>query len=97
MRTDRFARCRVQRRRVVRVDPRDDLRDCERAVAERRENLGFTGYRIVELQVGPRGGPMPRPRSRGMAMMAEAAVAPPALEAGTSAVQVTVSGTLQLK
>jgi len=64
-----------------------------------RESLGFPDSRIVELHVDTGGTPMPfYARSRGgdMAMMAEAA-APPALEAGTSDVTVTVRGTIQLQ
>jgi predicted secreted protein len=61
-----------------------------------RESLGFTGYRIVELQVGT-GAPPPQPYARGgMVAMAES-VAAPAVEAGTSSVGVSVSGTIQLE
>jgi predicted secreted protein len=58
--------------------------------------LGRGGYRLVSMQVSTGRGVRPV-YARGDAMMAEAAVAPPRLEGGTSRVQVTVSGTIQLK
>jgi predicted secreted protein len=61
-----------------------------------RESLGFSGYRLVEVQVGPDAA-TPVPYPRGMAMAAEAAVAAPALEAGTSDVRLRVRGTIQLQ
>jgi predicted secreted protein len=57
--------------------------------------LGRGGYRLVSMQVNT-GGVRPV-YARGDVLMAEAAVAPPRLEGGTSRVQVTVSGTIQLK
>lgn len=58
--------------------------------------LGRKGYRLVSMQVNTGGGVRPM-YARGDMVMAEAAVAPPRLEGGTSQVQVTVSGTIQLK
>jgi len=56
--------------------------------------LGRGGYRLVSMQVDS-GGQSPRPQ---LAMMrAESAMAAPRLEGGSSTVQVTVSGTIQLK
>jgi predicted secreted protein len=59
------------------------------------KELGRGGYRLVSMQVNS-GGQSPRPQ---LAMMrAESlAVAAPRLEGGSSTVQVTVSGTIQLK
>ena len=60
--------------------------------------LGRSGYRIVSLEVDTGGGAVPRPamlQARGMAMVAEAA--PPALEAGTQTLAVTVRGTVELQ
>ena len=62
------------------------------------EQMGRSGYRLVQLNVNTSGlGPMPVARaSRGM-MMAAADVPPPALEAGTRRVEVRVDGTIELK
>ncbi len=62
-----------------------------------RKNLAASGYRIVEISVHTAGGPpmRPAPMPRHMALAAEA-VTPPAVEAGSSEVTVSVSGTIQL-
>jgi predicted secreted protein len=60
--------------------------------------LGRPGYRIVHLNVSADGSPgRPVPRGVMRAMTAEAAVAPPALEPGVQRVQVSVSGTVELR
>lgn len=60
-----------------------------------RDALRAKSYRVKDLQVGAGGGLPPRP------MFAEAralsASAPPAIEPGTTRLQVTVSGTIQLQ
>lgn len=59
------------------------------------KQLGRGGYRLVNLQVNTGGAQLPM---RDMAMArAEMAVAAPRLEGGSSQVQVSVSGTIQLK
>ena len=60
--------------------------------------LGRPSYRLVDLSVEAGGEVSPRPmmmRGAPMAMMAEAA--PPALEAGTRTIEVTVRGTVELQ
>lgn len=60
--------------------------------------LGRNGYRLVSVDVDTSGeGPVPRPmrmQARGVALAADAA--PPALEAGTQSLSVTVQGTVEL-
>ena len=58
------------------------------------KQLGRGGYRLVSLQVNGNGANPPRPQ---FAAMRSDAVAAPRLEGGRSEVQVTVSGTIQLK
>jgi predicted secreted protein len=63
-----------------------------------RDALKAKGYRIKDLQVSG-GGPVPRPMAFQAARgaMSESAVAAPAIEAGTSRLVITVSGTVQLQ
>jgi predicted secreted protein len=58
--------------------------------------LGRGGYRLVGMQVNSGGGVRPPVPQLGM-MRAEAAMAAPSLEGGSSDVQVMVTGTIQLK
>lgn len=58
------------------------------------QQLGRGGYRLVALQVNDAGAP---PRPEVMMMRATADMAAPRLESGNSQVQVTVSGTIQLR
>lgn len=60
-----------------------------------RKQLAAKGYRIVDVSLNSGGG-QPVPMMRGLAMEA-ASVAPPALEAGTSTVTVSVGGTIELQ
>lgn len=54
-------------------------------------------YRLVQMDLSTGGGPVPVLRQRAMpAAMAEVAAAPPAIEAGTQAVTVGVSGEIEL-
>jgi predicted secreted protein len=57
--------------------------------------LGRPGYRLVNMDVNS-SGELPRPLGLSARTM-EAAVAPPALEAGTATVRVTVRGTIELR
>ncbi len=59
--------------------------------------LDRKGYRLVNMNVNTSSSPPPRRGPQLMAMRAEAAAAPPELEAGTQTVQVHVSGTVELK
>lgn len=60
-----------------------------------RQRLGKRGYEIVQISIGTSGGMPPVPVMRAMAMEAKD-MAAPALEAGTSEVVVSTSGTIQL-
>ncbi len=62
-----------------------------------RKSFGATGYRLVEVHVGTGGsGPPPvQPMMRTLAAQAE--MAPPALEGGTSEIMVSASGAIELK
>ena len=69
-----------------------------RARADRvRKQLGSTGYEIVQISIGTAGGQPPVPMMRAAMAMESAAVAPPALEAGTSVISVSVNGSIELK
>ncbi len=61
-----------------------------------RQRLGGRGYEIVQISVGTSGGFPPVPVMRAMAMEAKD-MAAPALEAGTSEVLVSASGSIQLE
>jgi predicted secreted protein len=60
-----------------------------------RKQLAAKGYRIVDVSINTGGG-QPVPMMRGLAMEA-ASVAPPALEAGTSTLTVSVGGVVELQ
>jgi predicted secreted protein len=59
------------------------------------EGLKRRGWRLVRLDLNTGGGPMPMPRMRTMAAVAEAAP-PAALEAGNQTLTVTASGEIEL-
>jgi predicted secreted protein len=60
--------------------------------------LGRSKYRLVQVNVNTSDAPVRPVMMRASGMMAmEAASAPPALEAGTRSVQVTVNGTIELQ
>lgn len=62
-----------------------------------RKQLAAKGYRLVDVSINSGGG-QPVPLMRGVAMEAmEKTVAPPALEAGTSVLNVSVGGTIELQ
>jgi len=68
------------------------------ARAERvRQRLGGRGYQIVQISIGASGGPPPMPMLRATMAMESAGAAPPALEAGTSELVSSVSGSIQLE
>lgn len=87
-----------QRQREVEDELVDEALAAFRDRAERvRKKLGASGYELVQLNVDTGGSPpMPLHMARGMAM-AEAAPAPPALEAGTSTLSVRVQATIELR
>ncbi len=60
-----------------------------------RKQLAAKGYRIVDVSINTGGG-QPVPLMRGIAMEA-ASVAPPAVEAGTSTLNVSVGGVIELQ
>lgn len=62
-----------------------------------RDALKAKGYRVKELQVSAGGGMQPRMYAAGAVAMRAEAVSAPALEAGTSQIQVSVSGSVQLQ
>lgn len=61
-----------------------------------RRQLAARSYRLVDVSVNTGGAPPPAPMMRG-AFMESASVAPPALEAGASALTVSASGTIELQ
>jgi len=61
------------------------------------KDLGRANYRLVRMNVNTIGEPVRPMRSRSAPMMAEAAVAPPALEAGQQKIQVNIQGTIELQ
>jgi predicted secreted protein len=68
------------------------------ARAERvRGRLGARSYEIVQISIGGSGGPPPGPLLRTLGAMESASVTPPALEAGTSELVVTLSGSIELR
>jgi predicted secreted protein len=62
-----------------------------------RRAFDAAGYRLVEVHVGTGGGGPPPPRPMLRAMAAEAAMAPPAVESGTSEITATANGTIELE
>jgi predicted secreted protein len=61
-----------------------------------RQRLASRGYQIVQISIGSSGGGPPVPMMRAAMAMDSASVAPPALEAGTSELVISVSGAIQL-
>lgn len=63
-----------------------------------RKQLAAKGYRLVDVSINTPSGGEPVPMMRAATMeMATPSVAPPALEAGTSALTVNVSGIIELQ
>lgn len=60
------------------------------------QELGHPGYRLVDINVASGGGQAPRPYAMRTMMLERSDSAPPALEAGTQRVEVSVSGTIEL-
>jgi predicted secreted protein len=84
-------------RRKVEDELIDEALSAFTARAERvRQRLGKKGYEIVQISIGTGGGMPPVPMMRGMAMEAKD-MAAPALEAGTSELVTTASGSIQLE
>ena len=61
-----------------------------------RKQLAAKGYRIVDVSINT-GGAQPMPIMMRATAMEAASVAPPALEAGTSTLSVSVSGVIELQ
>jgi predicted secreted protein len=59
------------------------------------KSFGASGYRLVEVHVGTGGGGPPRPMMRTMA--ADAEMAPPAIEGGTSELSASANGSIELQ
>jgi len=69
----------------------------ERAALIQR-NMGLSGYKILDVTIqNDQGSPVYDAAVRGMARMAESAVAQPAIEAGTSRVSVQVYGRVHIE
>jgi len=84
------------KRRGVEDDLLDEALAAFRARAERiRTKLSARGYEIVQIRLDSSGAPPPMP-VRGRVMMAESAMAPPALEAGTSTLRAHANATIEL-
>jgi DNA-binding transcriptional LysR family regulator len=62
-----------------------------------RKTFGATGYRLVEVHVGTGGGAPPPVGPMMRTMAADAEMMPPAVEGGTSEIQVSASGSIELK
>jgi len=87
-----------ERLRAVEAELVDEALDAFRARAEGvRTKLGARGYEIVHIQVETPGGPPVRPMPMRAMAMAEANVAPPALEGGTSTLRVGANATIELE
>jgi predicted secreted protein len=87
-----------ERLRKVETELVDEALDAFRARAEGvRAKLGARGYEIVHIQLETPGGPPVRPMPMRAMAMAEASVAPPALEGGTSTLRVGASATIELE
>jgi len=90
--------------RATRLKAEAELtREALKAFAERAkliaESMGAKGYEVVDINVGSAPEPMLY-RTRGvsmMAMAADAAPAPVAVESGTASITVSVSGQIQLR
>jgi predicted secreted protein len=61
------------------------------------KQLGRSDYRLIEMTINTGGQPVEPVPYRARMMAAEAAVAPPSLEAGTQTVRVEVNGTIELQ
>jgi predicted secreted protein len=87
-----------ERLRTVEAELVEEALDAFRARAEGvRAKLGARGWEIVHIRFDTPGGPPVTPvRMRAMGM-AEAAVAPPALEGGTSTLKVGANATIELE
>ena len=88
-----------ERRRVVEEELVDAVLEAFRRRAERvTRKLGAKAYTIVSINVGTSGAPPPMPlRAKGMAMEMDAAMAPPALEGGTSSLGASAHATIELQ
>jgi len=87
-----------ERRRAVESELVAEVIEAFQARAELvRRSFGAAGHRLVEVQIATGGGmPIPvRPMLRTMA--AEADLAPPAVEGGTSRIDVSASGSIELE
>ena len=62
-----------------------------------RKSFGASGFRLVEVHVGTAGGGPPPVRPMMRTMAADAEMAPPAVEGGTSELSVTASGSIELR
>ena len=63
-----------------------------------RRQLAGKDYRIMDVSINPDGiAPAPRPMMRNTASMETASAAAPAVQAGTSTISVSVSGTIELQ
>ncbi|GAB4510618.1 MAG: SIMPL domain-containing protein [Sulfuricaulis sp.] len=86
----------AERRRTVEDELITQALDAFKQRAELvRKQFAAKGYRIVDISINTGGGG-PVPIMRGLAMEA-ASVAPPALEAGTSTLNVSVGGAIELQ
>jgi predicted secreted protein len=86
----------AERRRVVEDELIAQALDAFKQRAELvRKQLAAKGYRIVDVSINTGGAP-PVPMMRGLAMET-ASVAPPAVEAGTSTLNVNVGGVIVLQ
>ena len=87
-----------ERRREVEAELVAEVIEAFRARAALvQKSFGASGHRLVEVQIGTGGGmPMPMVRMRMMAAEADA-MAAPAVEGGTSRIDVSASGSVELE
>jgi len=85
-------------RRKVEDELIDEALAAFQARAERvRQRLGSRGYEIVQISINATGVAPPVPMLRAAMAMESANVAPPALEAGTSELVASVTGSIELE
>ena len=87
-----------EKREEVEAELIDEALELYKLRADRvRKRLGASGYALVRLDIGTSAGrPMPPPRPMMRSMAAEATVAPPALEGGSSRLVVGIHAAIEL-
>lgn len=93
-----FGLSRTERNRAEREAQSEAIRNFKVQAAELSQAFGFSGYTLREVGVSSHSSaPGPRPRMVAMEAKMASADAPIGVEAGKSTVEVTVSGTVQMR